>query len=125
MSGAEGALYIDPEDGEIVRVELESAWLEQWGPLTPGLTVARVVSKGPRCERVGEVVQRDLSRRVLLVDANGRVPEAISDRASLADPTPLLTEPVWQQVCLCPATSEHDPPCPRHGALGIGVTGRP
>jgi len=27
-------------------------------------------------------------------------------------------------LCLCPATSEYDPPCPRHGILGIGVTGR-
>lgn len=25
--------------------------------------------------------------------------------------------------CLCPATSEYDPPCPRHGVLGIGVRG--
>lgn len=27
--------------------------------------------------------------------------------------------------CLCPATSEYDPPCPRHGVLGIGVRGGP
>jgi chromosome segregation ATPase len=27
-------------------------------------------------------------------------------------------------VCLCPASSEYDPPCPRHGVKGIGVTGR-
>jgi hypothetical protein len=26
-------------------------------------------------------------------------------------------------ICLCPATSEYDPPCPRHGNLGIGVRG--
>jgi hypothetical protein len=26
-------------------------------------------------------------------------------------------------ACYCPATSEYDPPCPRHGVLGIGVTG--
>jgi hypothetical protein len=26
-------------------------------------------------------------------------------------------------VCLCPATSEYDPPCPKHGVLGIGVMG--
>jgi hypothetical protein len=26
--------------------------------------------------------------------------------------------------CHCPASSEYDPPCPRHGVLGIGVTGR-
>lgn len=25
-------------------------------------------------------------------------------------------------ICLCPATSEYDPPCPRHGIAGIGVT---
>lgn len=28
-----------------------------------------------------------------------------------------------EPLCLCPATSEYDPPCPRHGVLGIGVTG--
>jgi hypothetical protein len=28
-----------------------------------------------------------------------------------------------QAICLCPASSEYDPPCPRHGTLGIGVTG--
>ena len=27
-------------------------------------------------------------------------------------------------LCLCPATSEYDPPCPRHGVVGIGVTPR-
>lgn len=27
------------------------------------------------------------------------------------------------ELCLCPATSEYDPPCPAHGVLGIGVTG--
>ena len=27
-------------------------------------------------------------------------------------------------ICLCPAATEYDPPCPRHGVLGIGVTGR-
>ena len=27
-------------------------------------------------------------------------------------------------VCPCPATSEYDPPCPRHGIVGIGVTPR-
>lgn len=27
-------------------------------------------------------------------------------------------------TCLCPATSEYDPPCPRHGVLGIGKTGK-
>ena len=27
-------------------------------------------------------------------------------------------------ICLCPATSEYDPPCPRHGVVGIGVTPR-
>ena len=26
--------------------------------------------------------------------------------------------------CICPASSEYDPPCPVHGILGIGVTGR-
>lgn len=26
-------------------------------------------------------------------------------------------------ICLCPATSEYDPPCPRHGVLPIGVRG--
>ena len=29
-----------------------------------------------------------------------------------------------ERLCLCPATSEYDPPCPAHGVLGIGVTGR-
>lgn len=28
------------------------------------------------------------------------------------------------QPCTCPATSEYDPPCPRHGVVGIGVTPR-
>lgn len=27
-------------------------------------------------------------------------------------------------MCLCPAASEYDPPCPAHGIKGIGVTGR-
>lgn len=27
-------------------------------------------------------------------------------------------------VCTCPASSEYDDPCPHHGVLGIGVTGR-
>jgi hypothetical protein len=27
-------------------------------------------------------------------------------------------------ICPCPASSEYDPPCPVHGILGIGVTGR-
>lgn len=26
--------------------------------------------------------------------------------------------------CTCPATSEYDDPCPRHGIVGIGVTPR-
>lgn len=26
-------------------------------------------------------------------------------------------------LCLCPATSEYDPPCPKHGVVGIGVVG--
>jgi hypothetical protein len=26
--------------------------------------------------------------------------------------------------CLCPATSEYDPPCPRHGVVGFGWVGR-
>lgn len=26
-------------------------------------------------------------------------------------------------TCSCPATSEYDPPCDRHGVLGIGVVG--
>ena len=26
-------------------------------------------------------------------------------------------------LCTCPARSEYDPPCPRHGFLGIGVKG--
>ena len=25
--------------------------------------------------------------------------------------------------CFCPATGEYDPPCPRHGVLGIGARG--
>ena len=25
-------------------------------------------------------------------------------------------------ICLCPPTSEYDPPCPEHGVVGIGVT---
>jgi hypothetical protein len=29
-----------------------------------------------------------------------------------------------ERLCSCPATSEYDPPCPTHGVLGIGVTGR-
>jgi hypothetical protein len=29
----------------------------------------------------------------------------------------------YQAVCTCPATSEYDDPCPRHGVLGIGVRG--
>lgn len=29
-----------------------------------------------------------------------------------------------EPICLCPATSEYDPPCPQHGILGVGVTGR-
>lgn len=28
-----------------------------------------------------------------------------------------------RKPCYCPASSEYDPPCPRHGILGIGVTG--
>lgn len=28
-------------------------------------------------------------------------------------------------LCLCPAASEYDAPCSRHGVLGISVTGRP
>jgi hypothetical protein len=27
---------------------------------------------------------------------------------------------VVDPLCLCPATLEYDPPCPRHGVCGIG-----
>ena len=27
------------------------------------------------------------------------------------------------RMCVCPATSEYDPPCPKHGVVGIGITG--
>lgn len=40
-------------------------------------------------------------------------------------------EPAYHQIgcrmtqpCTCSAASEYDDPCPRHGVLGIGVTGR-
>jgi hypothetical protein len=32
--------------------------------------------------------------------------------------------PPYVPPCTCPATSEYDPPCPRHGIVGIGVTPR-
>ena len=32
-------------------------------------------------------------------------------------------EQVSKPICLCPASSEYDPPCPKCGVLGIGVTG--
>jgi hypothetical protein len=38
--------------------------------------------------------------------------------------TVVVEPPEEQATCHCPATSEYDPPCPRHGVLGIGVTGR-
>ena len=41
--------------------------------------------------------------------------EAMLDDLDRANPLP---------ACFCPATSEYDPPCPRHGVVGIGVTPR-
>ncbi len=34
------------------------------------------------------------------------------------------TKPLCSSICMCPATSECDDPCPRHGIVGIGVTPR-
>jgi hypothetical protein len=53
---------------------------------------------------------------VFLGDDPDGVAEAFAEKVEAARPA--------LPLCLCPATSEYDPPCPRHGTLGIGVTGR-
>lgn len=32
------------------------------------------------------------------------------------------TKPLCSLNCTCPATSEYEDPCPRHGVVGVGVT---
>ncbi len=53
-----------------------------------------------------------------------------SPHGTLPHPANVFTHPMApmaardERPCLCPATSEYDPPCPTHGVLGIGVTGQ-
>ncbi len=58
---------------------------------------------------------------------NRRRPQE-DDRTEPARPCPtagFIQVGVFNGIeCSCPATSEYDPPCPRHGVVGIGVTPR-
>jgi hypothetical protein len=75
---APGAVYLDPADGELVRVLPASAWLpDRWGPREARLTVVKIMNAASGYEREGEICQRDLSRCVLLIDGAGEVPAAL------------------------------------------------
>lgn len=52
--------------------------------------------------------------------------DAPSDSAGVKVPAeqPAAPRGVHGPLCTCPATSEYDPPCPRHGVVAIGVTPR-
>jgi hypothetical protein len=54
----------------------------------------------------------------------GDDPEGVAEAFDASRGVKAAVLPAVEPLCLCPATSEYDPPCPRHGVLGIGVTGR-
>lgn len=67
--------------------------------------------------RLNASLAADLSARL------ARVALVLRGRETAASARETGHEP--DALCLCPAASEYDAPCPRHGVLGISVTGRP
>lgn len=69
-----------------------------------------------------EVGRESLAKRALDDAWIVRLDNALADCRVLVDAghVPKPHEP----PCTCPAASEYDDPCPRHGIVGIGVTPR-
>lgn len=76
----------------------------------------------------GSLVNSDFRATVEYKDGDSGLEAIVTFARPVTEPERPVTELHLRepppQPCLCPATSEYDPPCPRHGVLGIGVTGR-
>lgn len=92
---------LDPQDLERLRALAAGRPKAQLGELVSGVGAKAMIAA--LAGLPVRAATRELIRRALEV-------RAAADRRH-------------SQICLCPASSEYDPPCPRHGVLGIGVTG--
>lgn len=94
-----------------------------------GGTIAHAMRSGTRavlvfCEVLEVHETRVRARRPHPYRANKFIESTLTKRENMVVVDRARDDSRSGPLCLCPATSEYDPPCPAHGVLGIGVTGR-